>query len=279
MQSHYLPAKLTTNYVEPAMLYCSILDPSALVIFVHGFGGSAAGTWPDFHTLLTQTSNHPIKFDAIFYQYDGKFTQANNSAASFRNFLDHFLANPFAVLKPLLPSGSNRTHCTYKRILLVAHSLGAVVVRRALLDIATYSAASPRPWLMDTRLVLFAPAHKGAFAASIAQAILSSSRWFLGQLLGRAALYNTPLLSDLLPSSAVLRSLEDETKEVVESKKASCPYAIAYQVIWAEHEKVVQNDKFVADPPATLELGRDHMTVCKPKTSSDPVFQHVLHAL
>src|SRR4029077_16352823 len=67
-----------------------------------------------------------------------------------------------AVAARLTPSEKGR-HAAGDRVLFVAHSLGAVVLRRALLDCyldaARYDDAH---WSRHSSLILFAPAHSGA---------------------------------------------------------------------------------------------------------------------
>jgi Alpha/beta hydrolase family len=281
-QTHYLPQPLPTKYSEPSVAYFSRLTTNVLVIFVHGFGGSAHGTWPNFPKLLSAMGEESRTFDIIFYQYDGKFTQANSSAALFRDFIDEFIAEPTHVVNSCLPDGAKRSNFSYTRIVLVAHSLGAVISRRALLDVYRRSnkSSKQRHWLKNITLLLFAPAHKGAYAAEIVRSTLGPSGWSLFGLFKAAIKYKTPLLADLSPGSTVLTSLENDTRQVLRAIGRSVPpFLVPKIVVWAEGDRVVINDPFVSDPVSIIEFGHDHLSVCKPRAMNESIFRHVANEL
>jgi pimeloyl-ACP methyl ester carboxylesterase len=276
-QTHYLPQALSTKYREPSVAYFATAPARVLVVFVHGFGGSAHGTWPHFPELLSAMGTSK-PFDAIFYHYDGKFTQANNSAALFREFIDDFVKAPTNLVNSCIPGSAKRAEFVYERVVLVAHSLGAVVVRRALLDIYHRSVKHSRRthWLQSVILILYAPAHNGAHAAEIARSTLFQSGLSLLGLITQLIRYKTPLLADLVPNSPVLKALEGDTaRALATAGPRRSQFLIPKTVVWAGDERVVINNPYLSDPVSILEVGRDHHSVCKPAAASESVFQHV----
>jgi hypothetical protein len=220
--------------------------------------------------------------DIVFYGYDGLYTQANSSGISFFDFLFEFLAAPENLINGTLPSSSkSRLSFQYTNIIIVAHSLGAVVTRRALLH-ANHKAKTEAalPWLDTIKMVFFAPAHSGAYAAGVAQSFLSSQGWFLGNVLGHFIQYKSPLLTDLTPESPSIKDLIQDTTKAIESRKGQPKdHLIAKVVIWAEIDKVVRNANFCDDPPPAQLKGKNHMQVCKPRGPTDPIFQTVLQQI
>jgi hypothetical protein len=66
-----------------------------LLLFVHGFGGSATGTWRSFRELLLED---PVfsGYDMVFYGYESRRARASASAELFFDFVDRFLRTPSA---------------------------------------------------------------------------------------------------------------------------------------------------------------------------------------
>ncbi len=274
-QSHHFSCKLTTRYKEPSTAYWSVGSPRTLALFVHGFGGGADSTWPLFPSLLPLAPG-AVDFDFVFYRYDGVSTQANSSAMEFFTFLDHFLREPLPAIRRSLGANRRPRGFRYQRVLFVGHSLGSVVVRRALL-IGRKAAAKDlktRAWLSTARMVLIAPAHRGAYAAALASELLTDLPWFLGRLLGYLGKYRSPLIEELKPGSVVLDDLSRETVQAL-VEEPGAGHLVARRVFWARNDRVVINAEFGADPlPIQLD-DRDHFTICKPRHLDDPVLMAV----
>ena len=277
MQTHHFPLPLPREYGIATQAYWSLDAATHLVLFVHGFGGDPIGTWPEFATLLTKRADLP-PFDYIFYGYDGKTTQANSSALGLFTFVDALLGRPASVIAQSLPF-IERSPFSYERVVIVAHSLGALVTRRALLHAAAVDASgSAVPWLKNVRMVLFAPAHHGAYVANLVSAFVVDQPWFLGKLLGYYLKYRSPLLEDLQPNSPVITALKDETRAVMDRLPQPPAYIRADGVLWAEKERVVINMPFFADAPPQLAAA-DHFSVCKPGDLRHKALECVWNAL
>lgn len=226
------------------------------IIFIHGFTGDAIRTWSDFHELLP---SHPkcSQTDLFFYGYDGLRAELHASAGILRGFLDRLAGDPAALLAANLPPSAQRPRdFSYTDVVLVAHSLGAVICRRALLD-ATKNKVS---WVSKIKLVLYAPAHMGATAADLAVEAMGSFGFL--KLFGIGMRFSSPLIDELKPGSVVLSQLLQDT--LAATQGGSNPHLIAQRVIIAEYEKVVKNLSFASDPPGIPIPDTDHMTVCKP---------------
>src|SRR5688500_13432064 len=130
-----------------------------LLVFVHGFGGSATGTWVAFPELL-DVSSKARHCDCVFYGYDGFRTRAYVSALKLLAFLDRLCTDTANTINATLPSVAPKRAAdfAYDKIIIVAHSLGAIVSRQALVSAHKSGAA----WAAKVDLVFFAPAHSGA---------------------------------------------------------------------------------------------------------------------
>jgi len=235
------------------------------ILFIHGFSGDPIKTWSDFHVLLPAAQNCRDR-DLYFYGYDGLRANMNSSAALFRDFLDRLFQQSAEFVNHNLPEDAQRPNTfQYDDVLLVAHSLGAVIVRRALLDLTRLD----RSWLAKTRLVLFAPAHKGASIADLALEVASSFRFL--RFFGAVARFESPLIDQLKPGSPQLISLLKETE--LASQNGANLHLRAHQVIIAEYERIVENETFGSDPPPVTIPNTEHTTVCKPRTDFLRPFQ------
>lgn len=225
-----------------------------LVMFVHGFAGTATGTWLQFPGLLPVTQKGRNR-DFVFYGYDGLRTRATVSAVELLAFLNDLFTKTAQIVNGSLPAGVPRrpANFTYTDVLVVAHSLGAVVSRQALL----FAHKRGDAWAGKTRLVFFAPAHMGADVLRLVGEALTG----LPGLIPAAFKYRYQVLQDLEPNSQMLQFLRDEVQQAL----PAAPYLAARAVIIAGNDKVVSPVPFVGDPqPPQLIPNRSHTGVCKP---------------
>ena len=278
MQTHFLPRKLK-GYKHKIIAQWATGPATKLIIFVHGFAGSSSGTWIKFPSLLP---GHPSMnaVDLMSYGYDGKFTQANSSALAFFDFLQTFLKSPAQLMNRTNSLRvSDRVPFAYEKIVIVAHSLGAVISRLALLQAHQRRARGKEfPWLEKVELVLFAPAHLGAYSAEIVHSFLTSQGWWLGNLISHGALSKSPLIIDLVSTSKVITDLEKDTKTALASTGThGLGHLAAKRVVWALYDKVVKNGQFCDDEPADAPpLNANHVEVCKPRRADDEIISVIL---
>ncbi|EJL62761.1 esterase/lipase family protein [Flavobacterium sp. CF136] len=231
--------------------YFSYEEPEILIVFVHGFGGNSLGTWNNFSSILLFDDQFK-KSDIIFYGYDTFNGQAGDHAAE----LYHFLKRSILPLKDgILPILQNLPERDYKRIVLVAHSLGAVLVRQAQL-LAYIDGDS---WVQKSEIALYAPAHHGAEIISLAMQALPG----LSGLFGLFAKFRFPILNDLdSKDDGILKAIKLQTEEL--QKKESGNFTKAKLVVYSKGDKVVKNYNYLLDHPAEVIPKTTHISVCKP---------------
>ena len=260
MQTHLTPRILKgTEKPDKDVQVLFALKPNRkAVLFIHGFSGDAIKTWSDFHELLPVCPNGQCR-DLFFYGYDGLRADMTASAALFRTFLDRLFSNTAQFVNENLPDAAKRApDFEYDELVIAAHSLGAVITRRALLDATRLKA----PWTTNTKLVLFAPAHKGASVATLALEVASSFTFL--RLFGVGARFVSPLIDQLKPESPDLKKLLEETERARQGGANS--HLVARKVVIAEYEKIVRNETFADDPPPDTIPETDHLSVCKPRS-------------
>ena len=227
------------------------------ILFIHGFSGNALETWSNFPTLLPECPKF-IGRDLYFYGYDGLKHDMYASAAIFRTFLANLFTQTVGILSQNLPLSAQRSvDFGYDEIVIVAHSLGAVIARRALLDATTQNAQ----WTPKTKLVLYAPAHMGAKVADLALEAITSFAFL--KLFGVFTRFNSPLIDQLKSGSPDLQKLLDDT--IAATANSNNMHLIAMKVFIAPDEKIVTNRSFGQDPPPDAIPGTSHTTVCKPR--------------
>jgi pimeloyl-ACP methyl ester carboxylesterase len=159
----------------------------------------------------------------------------------------------------------------YGRIVIAAHSLGAPVVRRALLT----AHKANRRWAQVSRAVLFAPAHRGASIQKLAR---MASEGGLRSLLYSLSLYRVPVLQDLHPTDSVfLTELREEHARRMPDPPA--PPLLAHKVIFGDNDSIVEIFDFHEDEPFTHWPGHDHGSVCKAHEQFRDPIDVVLEAL
>lgn len=99
------------------------LSRDQLIIFVHGFNSSNDTAWGQFPSLLTEDGNFE-DFNIVLYGYRTKFCSAVESIQDEGEHLASFLHDIF----------ENKS-LKHNRIVLVGHSMGGLVVLRALLSL------------------------------------------------------------------------------------------------------------------------------------------------
>lgn len=240
------------SHGENSQAFFSFTNPDNLVVFVHGFNGNALTTWNNFSSILPM-DNHFDKTDMIFYGYNTFKGQAGDHAVDLFNLLD-LLPKPLA--NGILPANQRLPERNYKKIILVAHSLGAVLVRQALL-LATD--AGQRDWVAKTTMSLFAPAHNGANIINLASESLPG----LSSLLAIFAKFRYPILNDLNPQThGILDSIKTRSESL--QNQGMGEFTKAKMVVFARSDKVVQNIPYLMDSIPIVIDGASHTSVCKP---------------
>lgn len=263
MQTHFQERNLKDH--EAVRVFFAINSGRKAIVFVHGYGGDPIGTWSDFHVLLPsrpEASSH----DLMFYGYDGLRAELIASSTLFQQFLRWIFTVKGSTLNESLPRAAPRDEeFSYDEVIVVAHSLGAVIARWALLQATN----EEENWASKIKLVLFAPAHRGANVVKLASEVLGGFRFL--SLFSSFARFQSPLIDQLHPDSSELRTLHEGTERALNTGRNA--HLVPRKVIIAEYERIVSNLPFSNRDPAPLPFrGTEHTTVCKPKlTFLDPV--------
>lgn len=242
--------------------FFSYETPKNLIVFVHGFGGDATGTWNNFTTLIL-FDDHFRQSDIVFYGYDTFKGQAGDHSSQLYHFLNKMEA---PLLNNILPSQQQLPERNYHSILLVAHSLGAVLVRQAQL----LAFIANKDWVNKSKLALFAPAHNGAEVIPLAMQALPG----LSSLLGIFAKFRYPILNDLSPNDeGILKAIREQTKDLQNQGKAD--FSKARLVVHAKGDKVIKSFHYLLDEPAEIIENSSHVAVCKPKDGYFAPIEHI----
>jgi pimeloyl-ACP methyl ester carboxylesterase len=241
-------------------------NPRTAILFVHGFGGAAVSTWESFQFHL-RLSPEASDADVWFLQYPSMRHKVAWCGGVLRVFLEDLISKPSArILNPTLAviaADLREDNFHYRRIIICAHSMGAVVARRAVLDLEA------KGWLSgdspNIQLLLFAPAHKGSNLPMMAASAFGLDWLPCALLVANALRIHYRSLDDLAKGSATLRRLEADSRSL-RRRRPNAPHFRA-TVLHAEHDSVVEQEPFDLDPPFLPVMGRDHRTICKPEPS------------
>jgi hypothetical protein len=236
------------------------------VVFIHGFNGSSMETFGAFNYEFRYRPEYEGR-DVYFYGYDSLFQQISNSALGFLDFLKDIHYNLPAVVND--SQHSIVRNDVYSEIVIICHSLGAVVTRVALNE--GYDAGEIT--LLDKcKLILFAPAHKGA-RKSIGNLIAFPP--YL-KALGPIIHHFVLTLDELLEPKYIIEPMEEKCMNLISMNKIES-FTIAKKVIWAGPERVVHNGKFGKDPTAIQykKMNISHVRVCKPSRTFTGPFEEV----
>jgi pimeloyl-ACP methyl ester carboxylesterase len=242
---------------------------------VHGFGGAATDTWDEFADRLPERPEC-AGHDLFFYGYDSLAVQATNNAALLRDFLHALATDPVrsVMARSLRVDRGLVASFRYRRIVLVAHSLGAVVTREALAQAADDPAM--RPWVGLVRLALFAPAHCGAKITELAEEALGAVKFSWLGLARTAFKTYAQVLGDLERGSPTLKHLESRTAALLAQGMTSLRAAV---VVQGDRDRVVYATRFLDDPGPRVEIGMGHIDVCKPTARYTRPMDHVVPLL
>jgi hypothetical protein len=254
-QTHYMERELNSEYGVRALL--AIKPNRKAILFIHGYGGDAVSTWSEFNKILLEDSRF-ADHDLIFYGYDGLRGELIATVLIFRDFMDWLFGKSLVLINHALGKEALRPEgFAYDHILVVAHSLGAVVARWAFIK----ATADKLSWHNKTSMLLFAPAHMGA---DIVQLIIeTASSYSLLKLGVGLARIKSPLIDQLKKGSDELTKLASEFMSAIATPGNQ--HLVAKRVCIAQFERVVKNETFCIDPEPSPIQGSTHRSICKPR--------------
>jgi hypothetical protein len=235
-------------------------------VFVHGFRGDAIASWQQFPDV-DLAGTWWQESDLLFVGYDSVTDSIPGVAARLRRELPRFY--------PRLPAGllevggeQLRSDLTgpYPGLVLVGHSLGGVILRLLLCDLAMAwhengATARGRPPLLDAEVRLFSPASGGFRSAGWLGLVQASSLWrAVNMQLRRSSAY-----TDLQPGSSLLRDTRRRTEQLV-AEHGDLLKVLRASIIWASPDNVVLAERYDSDRVDDSVDGTTHRTVCKPRS-------------
>jgi pimeloyl-ACP methyl ester carboxylesterase len=259
-------AHASRRLAEPLdwVIYLSHEQPERLIVFVHGFRGEPVSTWQRFPDA-GRTRNWWRAADLLFVGYDSSRDNISGTAHRLIRELPRFYPRlPSELLEAKGVRIRTPAATPYRELVVVGHSLGAVVVRRALcdsaarlLDARTRDPGATRPLLLDAQVRLFSPASAGFRAAGFLGLLRATALWgALDMYLRRSSAF-----TDLQPGSPVLRDLQQRTEALAHDDEFQ---ALRASVIWANPDDVVVPVCYVTDRPDDSVDDVSHSSVCKP---------------
>lgn len=245
---------LPVPYGKSSIARWATAPDGTVVVFVHGFGGDVS-TWDEFDELLPLEPKAKGT-DLVFFTYDGLSTPALTSSAQLRTMLDDLMTQPARFVNGTLDPADHRPAFAYDKLIVVAHSLGAVVARKALLDAFRAGAK----WLPKVSLALFAPAHRGAPILELAKEVLGALH--VAAMPVAKILTSYTVLNDLEPDCRFLADLRSDTEKALQKGAATLA---ARHVATAAKDAVVAHLDFVFEDAPVSPIPASHTSVCKPR--------------
>jgi hypothetical protein len=275
------------------------------VVFVHGFLGDSVGTWEQFQVKIDQISTS-LKWwstcDLFFFGYPSADQRIGLSASQLLGFLRQIIPEPNPLLffpgetaRTFTPdldisSFALRASSPYTALVLVGHSQGAVVIRQAILDSVDSARTRLRQacgpdlddpsafdfldaWfalLLNARLCLFSPAHRGLSLSGLAGVLYESS--LLRSIFQPALAGLSPAFRELQDSSQTLADLRTRTESHFDAFRLP---ALSATIVYGAEDHVVSDLRFSCDPPPIYQPGQTHASVCKPTAAYTAPLEHV----
>jgi len=247
------------------------------VIFVHGFSGSARGTFTDFLSLVDSdlaATRWWETADLFFYHYqwDSIFRKVSENRIGVTNFIESIVPSPPKALFNV--AGNDiRASILYEEVFLVGHSEGGLILRSIILDAADADERledfklnriykpmnEPEPIGLEiARLRLFAPAIGGESVSGLLGIICNLP--FISVIPAAAGAKTT-----MQPQSTTVAATRSGTEQYSDYLKMPCFRA---HILWASKDHIVTPEKYRRDieykqSPADTT----HTSVCKPTGS------------
>lgn len=229
-----------------------------LVVFVHGYDGDAVKTWADF-PKGPRVRPWWGDADLLFVAYRSMRETIKGTADRLRDSLPRFYPRPLPAAMGIPPYEARVDVSPYRELILVGHSLGGVVLRKALSDCAdAHEKGGARHPMLDAKLRLFSPAHFGYNPAGKLAALKETGSLYdvLSTVKGRWS----PAYRDLQPDSEVLRAIRRRTERL----STNYPVLRA-NILWAEPDHIVVPERYDTDLDDYTVPGQTHVSVCKPR--------------
>jgi hypothetical protein len=250
-----------------------------VLIFVHGFCGHADDTWESFQSLIGHESGDKWRnTDMFFIGYSSLRRSLADTSWDLLEFLEDLLNAPHSKMhewteSPALQSVRPPNSYEYLNLTLVGHSMGGLVIRKAVVDCLKDLPNGPQDSfekiLTNANVLLYAPALWGMQMSG-----LKGVAWDLAgiQTWARMMTGGISSIKEVQPGSPILQSTREATEELA-AKPGAAPSLVAH-IAWADNDKVIANlNTYRTDPSGVRIVGSTHLSVCKPHSVSGQTFQ------
>lgn len=255
MVDHHFAERKLPGWGKNTFVHWSRKPKGKAVVFIHGFGGDSADTFPDFNSLF-RTSAKFKGVDVFFYGYYSRSRTIGSNSSEFSDLLQK-LSKDSSSLFSYNSNMQAERRPNAKNIIIVAHSIGAIIFRRALLDAYKQNLK----WVNNCSLILFAPAHNGS-SLTISKLVDGKGLPGLLELVSVVIPFFMPVLEEIRAGKPFIQKLETDTLDCI--NKGKTKFTIARKVVWAATERIVVHQYFGKDPPPITIPNTTHTTVCKP---------------
>lgn len=252
------------------------------IVFVHGFFGNSRITWDEFPRLFTENSNSScLDSDLYFLEYASTDRSIGNTAWDLVDFLKKIVPDPSGPLQDLMGSTGLATlrpakSFEYQQLVLVGHSLGGVVIRKALID----TVRKPIAGLPDRFESLIREATVLLFAPAIGGVLLSGPKGLLSEFPVIGAfkrMYQgySVSLAEISQGSQFLESIRATTNHFANQPGAA--RSLTASIAWAENDDLIANYcGYMHDTDEVRIQEASHWSVCKPEYDDDPQFEFLM---
>ena len=249
-------------------VYASLnLQVDTAAVFVHGFHGDEERTWRFFQEMIDEDQAF-ASWDAYFVGYRSTREEIGATAYKLTKLIHKiFPQPPREIFERRVPYGQAEVRIRenvsrYERLVLVGHSQGGAVIRKAVLEEAKdalHAGTVEDSPLCGADLALFAPALFGMFLSGWKGFASATSAW---KLIG-AILTASPSFKELQVGSQFLTRLQDETTALARDNPGKVA-ALSARIAWAAYDEIVQGGlRYDCDPSYKILEG-NHSGVCKP---------------
>ncbi len=242
------------------------------VIFVHGFNGSAQGTWTDFLSLVDDPAVSsgwwdPSDLFFFHYQWDSIFRQLTNNTLKIYKFVESIFPRPEIIGRA---HAYRSEHFEYEELTLVGHSEGGLLLRKVIIEATERDSTlldfvrdakyrqqnQPLPQgMLKAKVRLFAPALGGDMQSGLVGVLAS-----------------LPVISHALSSSAAKKGMDQGSPSVTEARRRTDRYAedilfdcFRAHILWAEKDSIINSEKYTEDKQChNFPVGTSHTSICKP---------------
>jgi len=233
--------QLGIAFGKDSWAYYAVTPPRRALVFLHGFKGKSISSWSEFHRLIFTV---PVfkEYDCFFVGYDALYASLVSSSKRFYAFLRDLFSCSADSRSRL--SVIDRRELPYREVVVAAHSMGSVVVRKSLLE----ADEDGQAWVRHVSIVLYAPAHFGARIVPYISTVLDKT---LLRAVVPLIRYKCHPIDELQVDSPLLKSLAFEDRHRL-SADPSKAFLVARRVIHAYDDDVVEGRDlcFCSDPKA-----------------------------